>query len=116
MGKYPGAKTPLYYAALCGFLNPVEQLIVGHPQHVDTVYGYCRAPAVAALAGRHFQVAQPLDRNGASLDIRGEMKNTSLHSAVNYGDLEMIQVLLVCEVDVDALNVFGVCIGWRSSQ
>jgi hypothetical protein len=109
MEKIPGygAKAPLYYAALCGFLNLVEQLIVRHPRHVDAVCGWYRTPPVAALAGRHFQVAQLLHRNGASLDVRGGMENTPLHCAVNYGDLEMIQGLLECEADVDALNEFG---------
>ena len=50
--------TPLYYAALCGFQHPVEQLIVKYPQHVDAIGGYYMTPAVAALAGRHFRLAQ----------------------------------------------------------
>jgi hypothetical protein len=35
--------TPLYYAALCGFHDIAEQLIIKHPQQVYTTGGYfCR--------------------------------------------------------------------------
>jgi hypothetical protein len=38
-------------------------LIVKYPQHVDNLGGYYVTPAVAALAGRYFQLAQLLHRN-----------------------------------------------------
>ena len=98
------ANTPLYYAALCGFANLVEQLIAKHPQHVDAVGGRYRTAAVAALAGRHFEVAQVLHRNKSSVEPRGFLETTPLHSAAVCGDLEMIQVLLEFGVDVDAQN------------
>ena len=97
-----GARTPLYYAALCGFANLVEQLIAKHPQHLNTIGGYYRTPAVAALAGRHFQLAQVLHRNKSSVEPRSNLEKTPLHSAAYYGDLEMVQVLLEYGVDVDA--------------
>jgi Ankyrin repeats (many copies)/Ankyrin repeats (3 copies) len=97
---------PLYYAALCGFANLVEQLIVKHPQHVNAIGGWYRTPAVAALAGRHFQLAQVLHRNKSSVEPRGHDGNTPLHSAAFYGDLEMVQVLLEYGVDVNAQNVY----------
>jgi ankyrin repeat protein len=99
--------SPLYYAALCGFSNLVEQLIAKHPQYVDAIGGYYRTPAVAALAGRHFQLAQMLYRNGCSVDPRGDMKMSPLHSAADYGDLEMVEVLLNCGVDVNAQTEYG---------
>ena len=102
----PGAGTPLYYAALCGFPKIVEQLIVKCPQHVNAFGGYYVTPAVAALAGRHFQVAQLLHRNGSSVDLRGDLGYSPLVSAVHYGDLEMIQILLDYGVDVNA-QCFG---------
>jgi ankyrin repeat protein len=103
----PDAKTPLYYAARCGFSNLVEQLIVKHPQHVDAIGGYHATPAVAALAGRHFQVAQVLHSNGSSVDSRGYKGVSPLHSAVFYEDLEMVQVLLDYGVDVNAQDDSG---------
>jgi ankyrin repeat protein len=97
---------PLYYAALCGFSSLAEQLIVKYPQHVNAIGGYYMTPAVAALAGRYFQLAQVLHRNGSSVEPRSNSENTPLHSAACYGDLEMVQVLLECGVDVNAQNRF----------
>ena len=102
-----GANTPLYHAALCGFSNLVEQLIVKHPEHVNTIGGYYMTPAVAALAGRHFELAQVLHRNGSSVDPRCRAELSPLHSATYYWDLEMVQVLLDYGVDVNALSVDG---------
>ena len=102
-----GEDTPLYYAALCGFSNLVEQLIVKHPEHINVTGGYYRTPAVAALAGRHFELTQVLHRNGSSVDPQGRVGNSTLHSATRYWDLEMVQVLLDYEVDVNAKNDWG---------
>jgi len=96
------ASTPLYYAALCGFQHPVEQLIIKCPKHVDAVGGYYMTPAVAALAGRRFQLAQLLHRSGSSMDPQGDFNKTPLHSAAYYGDLEMVQILLDCKANVNA--------------
>ena len=101
------ANVPLYYAALCGFANLVEQLMAKHPQHVNAIGGYYMTPAVAALAGRHFQLAQALHRSKSSVEPRGDSENTPLHSAAYYGDLEMVQVLLKYGVDVDTRNSHG---------
>ncbi|KAN0107677.1 hypothetical protein V8E52_009917 [Russula decolorans] len=77
------AGTSLYYhVALCGFSNLVEQLIVKHPLHVKAISGYYMTPAVAALAKRHFQLAQILHRNGSAL-IRGTAGRTRDHSAAS---------------------------------
>jgi hypothetical protein len=90
----PGANIPLYYAALCGFANLAEQLIVKYPQHVDGIDGYFMTPTMAELAGRHFQVGHLLHHNRSSVEPRDSSGNTPLHSAAWYGDLEMVQVLL----------------------
>ena len=102
-----GPNTPFYYAALCGFSNLVEQLIVKHPEHVNAIGGYYMTPAVAALAGRHFELAQVLHRNGSSVDPRCRAELSPLHSATYYWDLEMVQVLLDYGVDANALSVDG---------
>ncbi|KAF8488022.1 ankyrin repeat-containing domain protein [Russula emetica] len=101
-----GAKIPLYYAALCGFANLVEQLMAKYPQHVNAIDGYYMTPAVAALAGRHFQLAEVLHRNKSSVDPRSFDGTTPLHSAAFYGDLEMVQVLLDYGADVNSKNSF----------
>ena len=102
-----GGNTPLYYAALCGFQNLVEQLIIKHPQHVNAIGGRYKTPAVAALAGRHFQLVEVIHRNGSSVDQLGRQSNSPLHSAAPFGDLEMVQVLLDYGIDVNVQNRFG---------
>ena len=97
----------LYYAALCGFPDLVEQLMVKHPEHVNAIGGYYMTPAVAALAGRHFKLAEVLHRNGSSVEPQGDLEATPLHSAAYYGDLEMVQVLLEYGADVDCPNKYG---------
>ena len=100
-----GANTPLYYAALCGFQNLVEQLIVKHPDHVNAIGGYYLTPAVAALAGRHFELARVLHDIGSSVDPRGRAKKTPLHAAVHKSDLKMVQVLLDYGLDANTQDV-----------
>ena len=85
----------------------MEQLISKHPQHVDAIGGYYMTPAVAALAGRHFQLAQILHRAGSSVDPRGFEENSPLHPAAYYADIEMVRVLLDYGVDVNSRNEDG---------
>ena len=98
---------PLYYAALCGFQDLAEHLVVKDPRQVNAIGGYYMTPAMAALAKQHFQLAQLLRHHGSSIDPRGHLGNTPLHSAANYGDLKMIQVLLEYKADINARNDFG---------
>jgi hypothetical protein len=96
--------SPLYYAALCGFQDLVENLIVRYPQHVNTIGGRYATPLVAALAGKHFQTAEFLRLSGADPNVQGYKGNTSLHSAACYGNVEMVQVLLNLGADVNIPN------------
>ena len=93
---------PLYYAALCGFQDLVEDLVAKYPQHVNTRSGKYGTPLLAALAGRHFQTARRLLHNGAHVDVCRDDKETPLFRAVWYGDLEMVQVLLDYKADPNA--------------
>ena len=93
---------PLYYAALCGFQDLAEHIIVKHPQEVNAHGGYYVTALVAALVGGHFPLAELLHRRGSSVDPRGFCDNTPLHSAALLGDLEMIQVLLEYKADINA--------------
>ena len=94
--------TPLYYAALCGFEDLVEHLVVEYPEHVDIRGGYYVTPLFAAMAGRHFRTVKLLLRDGVLEDVRSENGGTPLHSAAWYGDLKMAQVLLDHKADVNA--------------
>ena len=85
----------------------MEQLIVKHPEHINATGGYYRTPAVAALTGRHFELAQVLHRNGSSVDPQGRAGISTLHSATRHWDLEMVQVLLDYGVDVNLKSGSG---------
>ena len=94
--------TPLYYVALCGFQDLVEDLAVKYPEHVNTSGGYYVTPLFAALARRHFRTAEFLHHNGADVNVCGNNWETPLHSAAWYGDLEIVRVLLGYKVDVNS--------------
>jgi ankyrin repeat protein len=99
--------SPLYYAALCGFQDVVEDLVIKCPQHVNARSGRYVTPLVAALAGGHSQTAKYLYDNGAHPNVRGHRRRTPLHSAAWFGDFEMVQLLLDYEVDVNAQDEYN---------
>jgi len=99
--------TPLYYGALCGFHDLAQHLIVKKLQDVNTEGGYYMRPLVAALAGRHFQTAELLHRNGAHPNVQGQEMVTPLHSAAYDGDLELVQKLIEYGADIDAQDERG---------
>ena len=98
---------PLYYAALCGFRDLVEYLIIKNPEHVNANGGYYVMPLVAALAGKHFQTAELLRLSGADPIVHCFFGNTPLHSAAYYGDVEVVQELLDLDADVNARDKRG---------
>jgi ankyrin len=104
---YKSDATPLYYAALCGFQDLVEHLTVKHPQHVNASGGFYKTPAVAALAGKHFELARQLRRRGSSVDPRGWDLLSPLHSAAEFGDLEVVQILVELKADINAPSQAG---------
>jgi len=63
--------SPLYYAALCGFCDLVEQLISKFPEQINARGGRMVTPLVAALHRKHFRVADSLFRHGADVDVLG---------------------------------------------
>ena len=107
-------KTPnsaLYYAALCGFHNLAEQLIIRHPQQVYAAGGWFVSPLAAALRGGHLKVAQLLYDHGADVDVRGRNDYTPLYGASCSGHLEIIQWLLSHRANP---NERGKADGWTS--
>ena len=74
----PPTPSPLYYAALCGFLDVVEQLVISHPQLINAIGGRYDFPVLVALAMSHFQVAEYLLQHGGKVDIRGTQGSTLL--------------------------------------
>jgi len=100
--SWTSGAVPLYYAALCGFQDLVEELMAKYPQHVNTSGGEHGTPLVAALAGRHFRTARHLLHNGAHVEIRGSSEITPLYGAVWYGDFETVRLLLDYKADANA--------------
>jgi hypothetical protein len=99
--------TPLYYAALCGFRDLVEHLIAKHPQDVNAHGGHFMRPIIAALAGKHFQTADLLRRNGADPHVLGHRGTIPLHSAAYYENFEVVQKLIEYDADIDARDASG---------
>jgi ankyrin repeat protein len=102
-----GGGSPLYNAALCGFQDLVENLIVKYPHDVNASGGYYVRPLVAALSGKHFQTAELLRLSGADPNVQQYDGNTPLHSAACVGDVKMVQELLDLEADVNVRNQHG---------
>jgi hypothetical protein len=90
----PSTANPLYYAALCGFYDIAEQLVVKHPQQVNAAGGYFVSPLGAALRGGHFKMAQLLYERGADVDVYGRNKYSLLDGASSSGDVGIVHWLL----------------------
>ncbi|KAI0275600.1 ankyrin repeat-containing domain protein [Russula aff. rugulosa BPL654] len=98
---------PLYYAALCGFHDLVEHLIINYPQDVNADGGYCMRPLIAALAGEHFLTADSLRRSGADPHVQGEYGSIPLHSAANFEKFEVVRKLIEYGAEIDARDEDG---------
>ena len=92
--------SPLYYASLCGFHDVVEHLIGKYPNQTNATGGWLVAPLVAALYGKHFDVAELLFRHGADVDVRGIQDNTPLTSASSTGRFDIVHWLLNHRADI----------------
>ncbi|KAH9073586.1 hypothetical protein EDB83DRAFT_83958 [Lactarius deliciosus] len=101
----PGAR-PLYYAALCGFHELVEQLILKkHPQHASAQVG-CFGTALhsASFAG-HLQIVRSFLRNGVDVDVRDHWNGSPLQWASIRGHCDVVQCLLDHGADVNLQDV-----------
>lgn len=96
--------TPLYYAALCGFHDLVEHLIVNHAQDANASGGYYLSPLGAALGNEHLDIAQVLYHHGADVDVWGYFRRTPLDSASCAGHLEITQWLLGRDANPDVCD------------
>ena len=93
--KSSNSAIPLYYAALCGFHDLAEQLIIKYPLQVYCTGGYFVSPLGAALRGGHLKIAQVLYECGADVDVQGYGDYTSLYAASCSGHSEIVQWLLI---------------------
>jgi ankyrin repeat protein len=86
--------TPLYYAALCGFRDLAEHLIVHHPQQVNAKGGCYVSPLGAAIGRKHLDVAQLLYEHGADVNVQGFRRWTLLHATPRLGHPKVVEWLL----------------------
>jgi ankyrin repeat protein len=95
--------SPLYYASLGGFYDVAERLVDKHPDDINSRGGLLITPLVAALRGKHFDVANLLHRHGAYLDVQDNGGHTPLHESCRTGVLDIVKWLLERGADADAL-------------
>ena len=98
---------PLYYASLWGFYDLAEHLVDKHPEHINPKGGPMEAPLVAALRGKHFEVAELLHRNGADVNVHGSSDDTPLCAACRGGVPDILQWLLNHGADTNLQGPLG---------
>jgi len=101
-GLSHGVISPLHYAAICGFYDLAERLIMKHPEQVNAGGGDIRATLPAALYKRHFRVADLLHRHGAAVDVQDKWERTPLHMTSITGSVDMMRWLLDHGADANA--------------
>ena len=95
---------PLYYAALCGFLDMVKRLVGSHPEDVNTLGRDGGTPLHAALRNCHSDVALLLLEHNADPNSRDSRDETPLQIASRQGDIKVIRSLIGRRADLDAKN------------
>ena len=99
--------TPLYYAALCGFYDLAEHLVIKSPEQVNARGGQMVTPLVAALSRGHFRVSDLLHEHGSDLHAPGQWGRTPLHGASSEGLVDIMRWLLDHGANVNARSDEG---------
>jgi hypothetical protein len=97
----PPRATPLYYAALCGFSELVNHLLVTHPEDVNTKCGYLVTPLHAAYRCGQLECMRLLLQYGADVDTHNVECEAVSHLASEDGQLEVLKLLLLHGADVN---------------
>ena len=95
---------PLYYAALCGFLEQVEHLTLKYPQYASTTGGFWGTPLHSASLEGYLQVVHYLLQLGVDVNIRNSANKTPLLVASWQGHLDVVKCLLEHGADVNLLD------------
>ena len=98
---------PLYYASLGGFYDIAERLVAKYPEHINARGGLMETPLVAALRGKHFQIAELLHQNGADVNVRDTSNDTPLREAYRAGILDIVPWLLNHGAEVNTQGCYG---------
>jgi hypothetical protein len=96
----PGAK-PLYYAALCGFHELVEHLLLKFPECAGAQGGRRGTALHSASFAGHLQIVRSLLRHGVGVDVRGNEQHTPLLYASQSGHRDIAQYLIEHGADVN---------------
>ena len=99
--------SPLYYAALCGFYDLAERLVVKNPGHLNVNCGLKCTPLGAALHRKHFHVAELLHQHGADVNCQDAVEWTLLHRAAYEGTIDVVQWLLDHSAALNAKSFLG---------
>ncbi|KAN0127958.1 hypothetical protein V8E53_014212 [Lactarius tabidus] len=102
----PGAR-PLYYAALCGFLELVEHLTLKYPQYANARGGFCGTALHSASFEGHLQVVRLMLRHGVDVNVRDSGEDTTLLLASWKGHGHVIQCLLEHGANVELRDPYG---------
>ena len=96
----PGAR-PLYYAAIYGFLELVEQLVLKYPQYASARGGVCGTALHSASYKGHLQVVRYLLRHGVDANVRDSGKDTPFLLASWQGHTDVARCLLEHGADME---------------
>ena len=95
---------PLYYAALCGFLELVEYLTLKYPQYASSRGGLFGTPLHSASLEGYLPVVRYLLQHGVDVNSRNSADDTPLLLASWKGHLDVVQCLLEHGADMNLLD------------
>ena len=101
---YEPRARPLYYAALCGFLELVEHLTLKYPQYASARGGLWGTALHSASFEGHLQVVRYLLQHGVDVNVRDSVVDTPLLLASYQGHLDVVQCLLEHGADANLLG------------
>ena len=96
----PGARQ-MYYAALCGFHDVVDQLALEYPQCANVSGGRCGTALHAASFAGHLQIVRLLPRHGVQVDVRNYAGDGPLRFASQTGHCDVVRYLVDHGADVN---------------
>ena len=97
---------PLYYAALCGFLELVEHLTLKYPQYASAIAGRFGTPLHSASSEGYVQVVRYLLQHGVNVNVRNSADEMPLLLASQKGHLDVVQCLLEHGADMNLLDIY----------